>query len=168
MEKHHDPLLLDCLYFPVLQLVPPPTCSHVLLCAVVTFPYVSARHAAALFLPCCSIVFSAVSRDLSDHQAVFFDPGQDGTISLSHSFQPCPPDLFLLLFFLLLSCTPPCEMTSFTCVVQVLFFEHLWKLKKNETVIYALKITLNTYISIYYFWLSVVETLFYEHLFSQN
>ncbi|KAG7242581.1 hypothetical protein INR49_020294 [Caranx melampygus] len=51
-----------------------------------------------------------VSCDLSDHQAVSFDPGQDGTISLSHSLQLCPPDLLFFLFFflfLVLSCAPP-------------------------------------------------------------
>ena len=61
--------------------------------------------------------FHAVSCDLSDHQAVSFDPSQDGTVCLSHSFQPCPSDLLLLFFLLLLllllllSCTPPSEIT---------------------------------------------------------
>lgn len=80
----------------------------------------------ALLFPCLSFsslclcvllsFFPAVSCDRSDHQAVSFDPCQDGPVCLSHSFQPCPPDLHFFLFFLLLllSCTPPSEITLIT------------------------------------------------------
>lgn len=69
------------------------------------------------FCPLCLFplpsFFPTVSCDRSDHQAVYFDHSQDGTVCPFYSFQPCPPDfLFFLLFFfcLLLSCTPPSEI----------------------------------------------------------
>lgn len=72
-----------------------------------------------LFLPFSVPLLLIVSSNLSDHQAVCPDPGQGGTVSLSCSFQPCPPDhLLLLLFFFLyfflrylLSRTTPSERT---------------------------------------------------------
>lgn len=65
-------------------------------------------------LPFSSVLlFPAISCDLSDQQAMSFDPSQDGTVSFSYSFQPCPTDFFFLFFFffLLLPCTPPSETT---------------------------------------------------------
>lgn len=66
--------------------------------------------------PCLFLLpsfFPTVSCDRSDHQAVYFDYSQDGTICPFYSFQFCPSDFvffLLFLFCLLLSCTPPSEI----------------------------------------------------------
>lgn len=57
-----------------------------------------------------------VSCDSSDHQAMYFDHSQDGTVCSFYSFQSCP-DLLLFLFFiscLLLPHTSPSEIILFS------------------------------------------------------
>lgn len=72
------------------------------------------------FSPLCLFLLPffclTVSCDRSDHQAVYFDHSQDGAVCSFYSFQPCPPDLLLFLFFLsrlLLSHTSPSEIILF-------------------------------------------------------
>lgn len=82
-----------------------------------TFPEMLFMLSLFVFCPLCLFplpsFFPTVSCDRSDHQAVYFDHSQDGTVCPFYFFQSCPPDFLLLFFFLfclLLPCTSPSEI----------------------------------------------------------
>ncbi|TWW67228.1 TFIID subunit 4 RNA polymerase II TBP-associated factor subunit C [Takifugu flavidus] len=74
-----------------------------------------------------STPLSAFSCDSSDHQAVYFDHSQDGTVCSFYSFQSCP-DLLLFLFFLSRLLLPHTSPTMSTQVRTLEVTGALWRL----------------------------------------